>query len=553
MKTLNTYFYNKEHLEDFIAAPQFQEHLNSSISVFVKVYAGVADFLQLEYMLGELTRLLPNAYIVGASTTGEIMDAEMSSNKVILSFNFFKETQFKIGIFNYKAIRSEADLISRIENDYVGSNTKGLLVFSTISGYSIDVILDKLSRSFPQIPVFGGIAGMNENSGFDFVICNGQISTRAVVFATFDSDSLFITTNYHLNWRAIGKELTITESNGYVIDKIDDLPAANVYAHYLGDSVIKGLPYSGSAFPLIFKKASINVARVVNRVNENGGIEMSADVEVGDRFRFSFGHVGSILSKGKEMVDNFREIPVESVWVFSCASRLNFLQKAAQLELNPLKEIAPAVGFFTSGEFFYRNGYNYLLNDTMTLVALSEEDNRLSQEQISKATKLVVTDVSDKQTQILQAMNTLITSVTQELNQANEELYSTNEELNAVLNQLQSRAEIIEKLHKNVTSSIQYASRIQNAMLPSVECLQEIFPESFVMYKPRDVVSGDFYWYKEIDDSVYVAAVDCTGHGVPGAFMSMLGISFLDEIVTERSCSTSGQILEQLREKIKHA
>jgi len=109
----------------------------------------------------------------------------------------------------------------------------------------------------------------------------------------------------------------------------------------------------------------------------------------------------------------------------------------------------------------------------------------------------------------------------------------------------------IKNASRKVTSSINYASKIQQALLPANERINELFPQNFILYKPRDIVSGDFYFTKKIKNYLVLAVADCTGHGVPGAMMSMLGISFLNEIVRQKNVKNSAQILEQLRENIK--
>lgn len=106
---------------------------------------------------------------------------------------------------------------------------------------------------------------------------------------------------------------------------------------------------------------------------------------------------------------------------------------------------------------------------------------------------------------------------------------------------------IIEEKNKDILSSIKYAQRIQSAILPDNTRLEKIFPDSFILYLPKDIVSGDFYWFNEKDHEVIVAAADCTGHGVPGAFMSMIGNSFLNQIVNERQVMEPGRILNELR------
>ncbi len=112
------------------------------------------------------------------------------------------------------------------------------------------------------------------------------------------------------------------------------------------------------------------------------------------------------------------------------------------------------------------------------------------------------------------------------------------------------RDEIADK-NRSITDSIEYAKRIQNAVLPSQELAQEILPEHFILFRPRDIVSGDFYWMTKKGNKIVVIAADCTGHGVPGAFMSMLGVSFLNEIVNRHQVTSADVILNSLRTDIK--
>jgi len=108
----------------------------------------------------------------------------------------------------------------------------------------------------------------------------------------------------------------------------------------------------------------------------------------------------------------------------------------------------------------------------------------------------------------------------------------------------------IETHRKEILDSIQYASKIQNALLPPTNFIEALVPNSFILNKPRDVVSGDFYWFTEKNNKLYVAAADCTGHGVPGAFMSMLGITYLNEAVNIYNIKQTGEILDNIRIQI---
>ncbi|MES2285997.1 MAG: tetratricopeptide repeat protein [Bacteroidota bacterium] len=109
---------------------------------------------------------------------------------------------------------------------------------------------------------------------------------------------------------------------------------------------------------------------------------------------------------------------------------------------------------------------------------------------------------------------------------------------------------IIEEKNKDITDSIHYAKRIQDALLREEEHVSKHLPEHFILFLPKDIVSGDFYWGAEKQGYWYFAAVDCTGHGVPGAVMSMLGISFLNDIVSSEALLSPAEVLDQLKNKV---
>ncbi|MCK6648148.1 MAG: SpoIIE family protein phosphatase, partial [Bacteroidia bacterium] len=109
---------------------------------------------------------------------------------------------------------------------------------------------------------------------------------------------------------------------------------------------------------------------------------------------------------------------------------------------------------------------------------------------------------------------------------------------------------IIERKNKDITDSITYAKRIQQAILPSVDLIKKMLPESFVLYKPKDIVSGDFYWMEQSGTQTMIAAVDCTGHGVPGAFMSIVGYNLLNQAVNERGLTKPSSILDEMNKGI---
>ncbi|MEO5584808.1 MAG: SpoIIE family protein phosphatase [Flavobacteriales bacterium] len=127
-----------------------------------------------------------------------------------------------------------------------------------------------------------------------------------------------------------------------------------------------------------------------------------------------------------------------------------------------------------------------------------------------------------------------------------EKVRERTEEMVRQKDEVERQSKKVVELYKNVTDSIRYAKRLQESILPLDQRIRELLPGSFVLYRPKDIVSGDFYWVEPIDGKTVFAAVDCTGHGVPGAFMSLVGHNGLNQVVKERGLTKPSEVLDQL-------
>ncbi len=170
----------------------------------------------------------------------------------------------------------------------------------------------------------------------------------------------------------------------------------------------------------------------------------------------------------------------------------------------------------------------------------------------------VDTDISRvKEAEIkVQQQSEELRAANDQLKERQEEILQQSEELQTANNQLEEQKKLLEFQHEAIKSSIIYALTIQTAILPPAELIDKDF-ENFVLYRPKDIVSGDFYWYINLQgtsgDIKMVAVVDCTGHGVPGAFMSMIGSRLLNEIVMEKGILNPTYILDFLNMGVKMA
>ena len=158
-----------------------------------------------------------------------------------------------------------------------------------------------------------------------------------------------------------------------------------------------------------------------------------------------------------------------------------------------------------------------------------------------------------KKNVLLGKQKTEIGEKNKDLEQKNEEISSQRDEIEAQRDMLSQQKDEIEHNNKEIVKSLEYASKIQSSTLPDLSSLNEQVADHFLFFRPRDIVSGDFYWTASVENTTILTVADCTGHGVPGAFMSMLGMSLLKEIVVKEYITHPAVILRRLRKEVINA
>ncbi|NOZ46558.1 MAG: SpoIIE family protein phosphatase [Chlorobi bacterium] len=195
---------------------------------------------------------------------------------------------------------------------------------------------------------------------------------------------------------------------------------------------------------------------------------------------------------------------------------------------------------------------------------LVENVNKISEGRLQERAEVVgnneITRLSQHFNYMLEQLEEYYNELEQKVKERTAEIQKQKEEIENQRNDLADKNQSleiayheIEEQKKHITDSILYAKRIQNAILPPDEYIKKVIPQSFILYKPKDIVSGDFYWVKKIENKVIVAAVDCTGHGVPGAFMSIVGNNHLNYAVDVIRATKPADILDILNEGVTNA
>ncbi len=233
----------------------------------------------------------------------------------------------------------------------------------------------------------------------------------------------------------------------------------------------------------------------------------------------------------------------------------NIYGKESNIAVYKFHIIAPPKPWYLTTAAF--SGYVILLGLLILgIVKLSirqvEMKNKKLEMIVQQRTEEVVQQKNDivAKNAVLQQQKEEILTQNEVLNQQKEEIEAQRDEIEQQRDLVIVQKDQIQYQNQEIKDSISYASRIQMALLPSEENLSKICEDYFVLFKPRDVVSGDFYWASEVNGWFISIVADCTGHGVPGAMMSMLGISFINDIVRKQEVNSSSEVLNLLRKDI---
>ncbi|MCU0436489.1 MAG: SpoIIE family protein phosphatase [Raineya sp.] len=206
--------------------------------------------------------------------------------------------------------------------------------------------------------------------------------------------------------------------------------------------------------------------------------------------------------------------------------------------------------FHLIGAMFQVVGLSFALADRVNIIRKEKEKAQVEALKATEENARIILEQNEM-------LENKVEERTRELQQKQEEILVQNEELHQQREEIMAQRDFIERknnelveLNQHMSQSIQYASQIQKAILPQEEIIKNNLQDFFVIYLPKDVVSGDFYWYSKIDNKQFFAAVDCTGHGVPGAFMSMIGNTLLNKIINENKVYSPSKILDMLNEGV---
>jgi len=374
MKNFSFTFASFLELEDQIAS---DEDFNSD-QTLIQVYAASAKLGDVKELQKYFSLKYDKSTLLGTTTDGIILGEDvLTSQTNVVTFTCFEHTSLEAKLFEKEKYCNDSfELGKAVGKSLCKTDTKLILTFSDGTNTNGEEYLNGLSHICPNTPIAGGMAADNGKIEKTYVFCNEGITSDGAVSVALHSEVLNLKTNYTFNWLPVGKQLQITKSVKNRVFEIDGMSAVDIYAKYLGKRISDKLPQIGIEFPLVLEKDGVNIGRAPIAKMEDGSLIFAGNITEGTYARFGIGNIEEILKNSQYSVSKLAEeltYKPEAIFIYSCMARRRFLDSYVSDELKAVNMLGPVSGFFTYGEFFYSQQNTQLLNETMTIIALSEK------------------------------------------------------------------------------------------------------------------------------------------------------------------------------------
>lgn len=426
MNTLIHTIEDFDSLRKALCAPDIHARVASAASILVQLFTAKTDSQWL-IAVGEIvTRNLPGAVVVGATTVGEVVAGKTLTGSNVLILSFFSESSLT-PIAQPCAPGAELAAGWRLAESIaaVGADVVGVLLLATTATIDTSQLLRGLEEGGGRYPVFGGGAADNASLRDSQVLLNTQCLSAGAVAVAFMGEALHIQAHSYLGWQPLSREMTITEVDGMLVKKVDNEPAFDVYRRYLGIVGDDGFFLNALEFPFLLERQGNHYARVPVAVGKEGELQFIADIQPGEKFCIGYGNPSLIVANAYSVRNAMQDFAPQAIFLYTCGCRRFLMQHDSDQETLPFQDIAPTAGFYTYGEFFGHGKKMHLLNSTMVAVGIREGSPA---SHIASRFEEQTTTAPDgdryaaDNLRVLSRLLYFIQAVTTELSQANSEL-----------------------------------------------------------------------------------------------------------------------------------
>jgi len=400
---------------------------NRKTSLF-QIYSEVLDARVIREVCGTIERFFPDTPYMGCSTSGNIIDCELSCDITVVCTVFeIPSTQLKL--FQYDLSKEPVDTITKtiVAESQKNPWVKAIEMFFTIPEGSTTRFCDGLKPLREDIQVFGGVSCSDDITSDDCCVFSkaNEISEHSIIIIFYGGEDFHVDSINVTGWKPLGRKFHVTKSDGSILQELDGMPAYDVYHKYLNIQNDENFFYNTLEFPLFYEHNDTTILRTPVASNADGSITMTSDIDVGSVVRISYGDPSTIIESIQCDSAKIAAFRPDLLHIFSCAARRTFwTSKEPTYEIYPFKEIAPSCGFFSHGEFLRTRGNLNQHNVTLVIAAMREGEKKAPTVSPGPQNNNLLSQVP-----LVSRLATFISVTSLELEEMNQKLELANEKL----------------------------------------------------------------------------------------------------------------------------
>lgn len=413
-----------------------------------------------EGVINEISRrieqVFPETPWFGCSTSGNLVNCGLSPDIIVVATVFENESsQFRI--FQFDTGKNSVESITRkiTENARECPWLRAIELYFTIPEGSTTKFCDGLNDILPDVHIFGGVSCSDDITSDDSCVFSsvGGFSENAILVVFYGGDDFYVDSIRITGWKPLGRKFRVTKSEGSLLQELDGIPAYDLYFKYLHINNDENFFYNTLEFPLFYEHNDTTILRLPVASNADRSLSMSSDIEVGSTVRISYGDPKTIVESIAKDSQRIRKFRPDLLHIFSCAARRTFwTANESTYELEPFKDIAPSVGFFSHGEFLRAKGRLNQHNVTLVIAAMREGEAEMTDVQSNPESRAVMSKVP-----LVSRLATFISATSLELEEMNSRLEIANKNLKSAaitdgLTGLFNRAETQRRIEQSLSN-----------------------------------------------------------------------------------------------------
>lgn len=381
MKTYNHIYDSYNNMKNFFE--EINPEPNSG--VLVRIHSSIHNKDQMQELTKNIYNLLPEAKIIGCSTTHVICDGKLLPDACLISVSIFENAKIQTThiscLDSNNELKTGKKLAHEAVRNFLSEKNGFLFIFFPLTYGKIEDFVDTINESDTYVKMLGGVAFLRDENGnsrrdLAYVLEDNYVSMTDVVMALIECDNLNIYGDYVCGVETVGQKAQIT-SNGCIINKVNNIDGAKWYSDFLGKDALDSNPTLASAFPLV-KRGERGVAYYVDYVKADDGkgyfLKSYSELINGSTVSLGYFHPQKIYNQVKELFNNIDTAPVESIFAYDCHARSDFLHNCASWEIANFYT-TDISGALLAGEIVHSKGENLYANYTFVTASLSEHDD----------------------------------------------------------------------------------------------------------------------------------------------------------------------------------